>query len=94
MPQVAFRLNKESIQTKKGRKWNARAVRDILTNTIYIGKYRVAGVNNHVEKYRIVKDYAFNEANKTMLRYKIDKADKPSMQKDRRVGSFDYRLVS
>ena len=90
MPQVAFTLNMEGIQTKKGGKWIARAVRGILTNTIYVGKYRVAGVNSHVEKYRIVGDDVFKEANETMLRYKVGKAGRSSMQKDRRMTTIEH----
>jgi site-specific DNA recombinase len=51
MPQVAFELNKRGIVTKNGKEWNARAVRDILTNEIYIGKYNVAGVEDQGRAY-------------------------------------------
>lgn len=84
MPQVAFELNKQSIHTKKGKRWNARAVRKILTNKIYTGKYNVAGVNDHVEKYRIVEDDFFKKARETRLRFKRSGAKRPPMPKNRR----------
>ncbi|MFJ7662988.1 recombinase family protein [Lysinibacillus sp. NPDC097162] len=37
---VAFRLNNEQVKTKRGGKWTAKTVRDILRNPFYIGTYR------------------------------------------------------
>lgn len=37
---VAFRLNDEQVKTKRGGKWTAKTVRDILRNPFYIGTYR------------------------------------------------------
>ena len=64
MAQVAFLLNREGIRTKKGGKWTARAVRDIITNNLYIGEFCVAGVKEHLEKYRILNDKTFQKAKK------------------------------
>ena len=85
MPQVAFELNKEGIHTKKGRLWNARAVRDILTNEIYVGRYRVAGFNDYVEEYRIVNDDLFRKVNEVRLRYKAGGAERLPMPENRRT---------
>lgn len=85
MPQVAYELNKESISARKKGRWNAQAVREILTNPIYAGRYRVAGVENQVKACRIVTDETFREASETMQRYKIGKAERPPMPKDRWV---------
>jgi len=89
MPQLAFELNKQGIRTKKGKEWNARGVRGILTNEIYIGKYKVAGVDNFVEEYRIVDDDLLKKANETMLRYKARSAKRPPMPRERKVTKID-----
>jgi len=85
MPQVAFELNEKGIRTKKGKQWNARAVRDILTNEIYIGRYCVAGFIDYVKEYRIVNDDLVRRANEVRLRYKLGKAKRPSMPENRRA---------
>ncbi len=89
MPQVAFKLNKEGILTKKGREWNARAVRDVLTNEIYTGKYKVAGVEDYVEEYRIVDDALFEKVNEIRLRYRNSGSKRPLMPKDRRMAKIE-----
>jgi len=89
MPQVAFKLNKEGIPTKKGNKWNARATRDILTNELYIGKYKVAGFEDNVGEYKIVDYDLFKKANETRLRYKKGEAKRPPMPKDRRTAKIE-----
>jgi len=70
MPQVAFELNQQNFLTKKENAWNARAVRDILTNELYIGIYSVAGFQDHVKEYRLLEDQLFSNAKKIRLRYK------------------------
>ena len=85
MPQVAFELNKQGIRTKKEKRWNARAVRDVLTNKIYIGRYDVAGVNDYIEDYRIVNNGLFKRVGETRLRYKIGGAKRPPMPENRRT---------
>jgi site-specific DNA recombinase len=84
MPQVAFTLNKEGILTKNGKKWTAVAVRDVLTDEIYIGIYDVAGIRDYVEEYRILKDSLFIMTNETRLRYKQEGATKPPISGDRK----------
>lgn len=37
--EVAFRLNEENVKTKRGGKWLAKTVRDVLRNSFYIGTY-------------------------------------------------------
>ena len=89
MPQVAFELNKQGIRTKKGRPWNARAVRDVLTNEIYAGRYRVAGVSEQVEEYRILDDGTFEGARKTMLRFKEGWGKRPPIPEERRRATIE-----
>lgn len=38
--EVAHRLNEENVLTKRGGRWTAKTVRDILRNPFYIGTYR------------------------------------------------------
>lgn len=89
MPQVAFELNKEGILTKKSKKWNARAVRGVLTNEVYVGKYKVAGVKEYVEEYKIANDALFQKVNETRLRYKKGGAKRLPMPKDRRTAKIE-----
>jgi site-specific DNA recombinase len=89
MPEVAFMLNAEGIRTRKNREWNARAVRDILTNGIYVGEYSVAGVEDHVEQYRIVPNDLFRKANEIMLRYKTSHAERFPMPETRRMTKIE-----
>ncbi|MEM3697089.1 MAG: recombinase family protein [Candidatus Bathyarchaeia archaeon] len=84
MPQVAFELNKEGIRTKKGKEWNARAVKDVITNELYIGKFNVSGVKDYVPEYHIVEEKVFRSVNKIRLRYRNGHAKRPPMPKDRR----------
>jgi len=85
MPQVAFQLNKERILTKKGKKWNAVAVKDVLTDGIYVGIFNVAGVKDYVEEYRILEDGLFVMANETRLRYRRKGSHRPPMPEDRKM---------
>jgi len=89
MAQVAFDFNNEGIRTKRGKEWNARAVRDILTNEIYLGKYNVAGVNHHVEEYRIIDKGLFNKVSQRRLRYKMGNAKRPPMPETRKTKKID-----
>jgi len=83
MPQVAFELNKERVPARKGGLWNAQAVREVLTNPIYVGRYSVAGVENEIEECRIVTEQVLVKANETMLRYRTGRAERPAMPQER-----------
>jgi site-specific DNA recombinase len=89
LPQVAFDLNKKGIPTKKGNLWNARAVRDVLTNELYTGSYKVAGVEAQVKEYRIIDDELFKKVGETMRRYVEGDAKRPHMPEDRRKAKID-----
>lgn len=39
-PKVAYRLNSEGVKTKRGGKWTAKTIGDILKNPFYVGTYR------------------------------------------------------
>lgn len=89
LPQVAFELNKKGISTKNGKPWNARAVRDVLTNQIYIGKYKVAGIEAQVEECRVIDNGLFKKAGGIMGRYVEGSAKRPPMPEDRRKAKID-----
>lgn len=89
MPQIAFELNDEGIPTKKGKKWNARAIRDVITNGIYTGKYSVAGVCNTIEDYRIIDDDLFRKANEMRGRYSEIGCERHSMDEGRRSAKIN-----
>jgi site-specific DNA recombinase len=84
MDQVAFLLNKKGLRTKKGKKWSAVAVRDVLTDEIYVGIYDVAGVRDYVEEYRILDDNIFVRANEMRLRFKRKATLRPPIPANRK----------
>lgn len=89
MPQVAFLLNKEGIKTREGKEWTARAVRDIFCNEIYIGMFKVAGVEAYVEEYRIIEDELFEKAKEIRLRFRKGNGKRGSMPVERKKGIID-----
>jgi site-specific DNA recombinase len=84
-PHTAFLLNKQGIKTKKLKEWNARAVRDIVTNELYIGRFNVAGFQDYVREYKIVDRKLFKRANEIRTRYVKGNAKRPPMPKDRKT---------
>lgn len=89
MPQVAFELNQKGIFTQKGKQWNGRTIRKILTNGIYIGRYNVAGFTDSVEEYRIIDDQIYEAVKKMRLRYRHGTARRPSMPTNRRLSKIE-----
>jgi site-specific DNA recombinase len=89
MPQVAFELNQAGILTKKLKRWNARAIHNILTNRIYVGRYSVASFSDYVDDYKILENDLFDEVTRTRLRYKRGKVRRPSMPKERKLSKID-----
>jgi len=89
MPHVAFLLNREGIKTKEGNEWTARAVRDILCNEIYVGMFKVAGVEAYIEEYRIIEDGLFEKAKEMRLRFKNGKGKREPMHEERKKGMID-----
>jgi site-specific DNA recombinase len=84
MAQIAFVLNQAKTLTKNGLMWTASAVRTILTNKIYIGFYSVAGVEDHIENCRIIRDDVFAKAEEIRLRYRQKNSSRPEMQQNRK----------
>jgi site-specific DNA recombinase len=93
MSHVAYLLNKEGVLTKRGKSWNARAVKDILVDTLYIGDYRVAGVNIHIEEYRIIDDATFQVAQRMRIRFSSGKSERPPMAPARKMAQLE-KIIS
>jgi len=93
MSHVAYLLNKEGISTKRGKIWNARAVKDVLANTLYIGDYKVAGVNIHVEDYRIIDDATFQAAQRLRTRFTFKEGKRPPMAPARKMAQLE-KIIS
>jgi site-specific DNA recombinase len=89
MPHIAFLLNKEGIRTKDGKEWTAPTIKKILDNEIYIGRFRVAGVDDYVEEYRIIEDELFQKARKIRLRFRNGEGRRESMPEERKKGLID-----
>jgi len=94
MSQVAFKLNKANVLTKKGLEWTAVAVRNILADSIYIGLYNVAGISDFVPEYRIIEDRLFEMATNLRLRYRQKNAQRPQMPKDRKEAQVDKMFTA
>ena len=90
MPQVAFLLNEEGLQTKKATEWSRQAIRRILKNDLYVGTYQLAGYEEHVESYRIISDDLFTTVTDVRYRFKHsgDQMD------DQRKSSKAERILS
>lgn len=89
MAQVAYQLNMEGVKTKKGGEWTARAVRDVLTNELYVGNYRVAGVNQHVAEYAIIDKDLFDRVQRVRLRFRGGDGKRPPIPLDRRSAKVE-----
>jgi predicted nucleotidyltransferase component of viral defense system len=93
MSHVAYLLNNEGSRTKRGKRWNARAVKDVVTNRLYIGEYDVAGADFHIEEYRIIDDETFNTAQKLRTRFTSEKSERPPMLLDRKLERIE-KIIS
>lgn len=60
---TAFQLNSEKIKTKRGGKWTAKTVGDILRNPFYIGTYRYNVKNSPNRRWKDEKEWVVVENN-------------------------------
>jgi site-specific DNA recombinase len=88
MPEVVFKLNQMNIKTKKGNPWNTMAVKNILTNQIYIGNFKIKDFEDYVKEYRILPNNIFQEAQELRNRYRERKSDMPKDRKTHTVDKF------
>lgn len=61
--QTAFQLNAEHIKTKRGGKWTAKTVNDILRNPFYIGTYRYNVKTSGTRRWKDEKEWVIVENN-------------------------------
>ena len=94
MPAVAFLLNSTAAPTKSGAgsSWSVRTVRNILSNTLYIGTYHVAGHQEQVADLRIVSQRIFLIAGRLMKRYRVSEAKRAPMPLDRKQAKLEKIL--
>jgi site-specific DNA recombinase len=88
MPEVAFKLNQMNIKTKKGNPWNTMAVKNILTNQIYIGNFKIKDYEDYVKEYRILPNNIFQEIQELRNRYRERKSNMPRDRKTYTVDKF------
>lgn len=60
---VASTLNSESVKTKRGGKWTAKTVCDVLRNPFYIGTYRYNVKTSKTRKYKDKNEWVVVENN-------------------------------
>jgi site-specific DNA recombinase len=81
MPHVAYLLNKEGLKTKRGKNWSAVAVKKVLDNEIYIGRYRVAGIDEKVEEYAIIDESTFSKVAEIRRKYRARWKNMPEIRR-------------
>jgi len=86
MPQVAHQLNQKGITTKQGGEWSRWAVKKILSNELYRGKYELGDYEELIEDYRIIADELFEAVTDTRYRFQHEKGE---MEKDRKQSKAD-----
>lgn len=85
MAEVAYQLNIEGVKTKKGGKWTARAVRNILTNKLYTGEYNLAGVSQQIKEYIIIDKKLFDRVQNIRLRFNVKGAKQQAISENRKA---------
>jgi len=88
MPQVAFELNKRGIKTKRGEKWSAASIKNIIDNEIYIGNYTVSDIKATLKEYQIISTRFFHSIHKIKNRKQHDR----EMPKERKRAAVDRVL--
>lgn len=89
MPRVAVQLNRQEVTTKTGEDWCRQSIGKVLSNDLYVGEYEVAGYQEHVPEYRLMKNDLF-EAVKD-VRYRFQQS-RDEMDADRKQSKTDQVL--
>ena len=84
MPEVAYNLNEQEVVTKDGNKWDARAIRDILRNELYMGIYSVGSVKREISDYQIIQKDEFREVTRLRFRFQRNNQPRENMGIDRK----------
>lgn len=95
MPEVAQVLNEQDIKTKKGKEWSRWAVKKVLANELYRGRYSLGEFEEIVEEYRIVSDDLFERVTDTRHRFKHQKGTMGSTRKESKANKIlrDFKSV-
>lgn len=72
MPEVAHILNDRGCKTSQGNEWSRWAVRKVLSNELYRGRYQLGEYEQEVEDYQIVCDGLFETV--TDVRYRFQQS--------------------
>ena len=86
MPQLAYKLNKKGLKTKRGKKWTAATIKTILCNEIYLGQYKVADVEAYIKEYKIISKKMFDKVREKRSRHGQNVNPMP---KDRKVATVE-----
>lgn len=89
MPAVSDDLNVHGIRTKTGNEWTPRAIRDVLTNRIYLGEYSVAGVEDRLPELRVIEDVTFERAKEVRQRFRKESSSQDRTSADRKSKTVD-----
>jgi site-specific DNA recombinase len=85
-PETLFRLNEQGVKFREGLRLTTTEIYRILDNELYVGRYMAAGVDDHVEDYRIMSDERFFRMRMLRRRSVIRK---PRMRRARRLASIE-----
>ncbi|RDZ64215.1 recombinase family protein [Haloferax sp. Atlit-12N] len=95
MPNVAVWLNEKQILTRGGKPWSPSGVKRILTNELYIGRYRVSEVDDVVEEYQIVEEDIFERTQTVRRRFQSKgKSSRKKMSEARKSRKISEALIS
>jgi len=82
---VAFLLNSKGVPVGNVKViWKSRAVRDILKNQIYVGRFVVAGHTENPPHLRIIDDKTFKKVQMCLQRYQVGNAKRHPMPLSRK----------
>lgn len=85
MPDLADKLAAQSLPACREIEWTPHAVGNILKQELYIGKYDIAGVDEHVEEYRIIDDELFDQVTAVRNRFQRNSdSERSRMPNDRK----------
>jgi site-specific DNA recombinase len=94
MPQLAYELNEKNIKNKRGNSWSTVSIKKILENELYMGKYKIASIQDYVKEYRIVKNRLFYKAEQIRKRYINKKEKMPEGRKRKKVDMMINKYLS
>ena len=88
MREVALRISKTSAHKGSDQEWAIQDISRLLRNELYTGEYKVAGVEEYVSEYQIVKKSTFEQVTSIRMRFQTKGSSRnqmPSSEKEKRV---------